>query len=205
MRYEKVNPNLFQHTISGAFILLRDFDTETGVIDPAEILAATTEDTTFTASPTWVNRFERINGINGEYKEGMHNSGSTITFDGTAISSDDEFIRDLTALAGLQKSGGSLDSPTTLSTIVPRTDVLDSDFKDIWVVTNYGDNNSELSGGFLAIHLKNALSVNGLQIRGVNNDYGTFPFSYKAFKTLEAQTEEAYEIFIRRSTDSLLD
>lgn len=75
--------------------------------------------------------------------------------------------------------------------IVPRKDILLTDFKNIWWVGDKAD------GGAYAIKLKNALSTGGLNIQTTKSGKGTMQQTITGHVSLQAQDEmpmEFYEI-----------
>ena len=81
--------------------------------------------------------------------------------------------------------------------IVPRLDLADSDFDDLWIVGDYSDKNGEQKGGFIAIHMMNALSTGGFQMKTSDKAKGQFAFEYTAHFAMAEQTKVPYEIYIK--------
>ena len=81
--------------------------------------------------------------------------------------------------------------------IVPRLDLADSDFDDLWIVGDYSEKNGEQKGGFIAIHMMNALSTGGFQMKTSDKKKGQFAFEYTAHFAMAEQTKVPYEIYIK--------
>jgi hypothetical protein len=72
---------------------------------------------------------------------------------------------------------------------VPRRDLKQSDFKDVWWV---GD---KANGGAYAIKLKNALSTGGLSIQSTKNGKGTNAMTLTGHFSLDNQDDVPMEIY----------
>ena len=81
--------------------------------------------------------------------------------------------------------------------IVPRLDLADSDFDDLWIVGDYSDKNGEQKGGFIAIHMMNAPSTGGFQMKTSDKAKGQFAFEYTAHFAMAEQAKVPYEIYIK--------
>ena len=84
--------------------------------------------------------------------------------------------------------------------IVPRNDVLDEDFEDIWFVGDYSDQNTGASAGFIAIHLMNALNTGGFQIQTTDKEKGQFAFEFTGHYSMAAQDTVPYELYVKAGT-----
>jgi hypothetical protein len=82
--------------------------------------------------------------------------------------------------------------------IIPRNDILASDFKDIWWIGDYSDDNTGDNAGFVAIHMMNALNTGGFQIQTTDKEKGKFAFEFMGHYSMEAQDTVPYEIYVRQ-------
>ena len=97
---------------------------------------------------------------------------------------------------------GAADIDTTDNTkIVPRNDLKAEDFKDIWWVGDYSDKNGENNGGFIAIHMLNALSTGGFQIQSGKDVKGQFAFEFAGHYSLADQDRVPFEVYVKAGTD----
>lgn len=80
--------------------------------------------------------------------------------------------------------------------ITPRKIIEMSDFKSYWHVCPYGVD------GFIAIHLKNALNTGGFNWQTVNNDKGSFPFTFTGFSSLENPDEIPFKVYVKESSSA---
>ena len=81
--------------------------------------------------------------------------------------------------------------------IVPRLDLKDTDFEDIWWIGDYSDVNDGDDAGYIAIHMMNALNTGGFQIQSTDKAKGTFPFTYTAHFSMSDPTTVPFEIYVK--------
>lgn len=112
---------------------------------------------------------------------------------GTFVSAD-------TAVAKSLCGAADIDSSDTTK-VTPRNDVLEKDFADIWLVGDYSDKNGAKNGGFIAIHMLNALSTGGFQLKTADKAKGQFAFEYTAHYSMRAQDKVPFEIYIKAGTE----
>lgn len=80
--------------------------------------------------------------------------------------------------------------------IIPRRDLKDEDFTDLWWVGDYTDDNNDETGGFLAVHLMNTLSTGGFKIQSSDKSKGKFDFEFTGHYSMSAQDTVPYEVYI---------
>lgn len=85
--------------------------------------------------------------------------------------------------------------------ITPRKDLKLSDFHDVWWIGDYSDKNGTTNGGFIAIHLMNALSTGGFQIKSGDKSKGQFGFEFTAHSSNASPDTLPYELYIKEGTD----
>lgn len=79
--------------------------------------------------------------------------------------------------------------------ITPRMAIKATDFKSYWFVAPYGT-----QGGFVAVHLKDALNTGGFSWQTANNEKGSFPFTFKGFSDAENPTEIPFKYYIKKAS-----
>lgn len=104
-----------------------------------------------------------------------------------------------TALAKKLVGAGVIDGTNT-NKIVPRNDLDQADFADVWWVGDYSDKTGATNGGFLAIHLLNALSTGGFQIQSGDKAKGQFAFEFTGHYSNAAQDTVPFEIYVKAGT-----
>ncbi len=192
MKFTKIPSDAFQKLQINAGILTTDFTPATGTIGESGQIGATTGGISFTATPTYKDYGEDIDNCPKNMKELKRLESWEVKMAGT-------FVNASTAIA--KSLCGAADIDTTDATkITPRNDIKDADFDDIWLVGDYSDKNGDKNGGFIAIHLMNALSTGGFQLKTSDKAKGQFAFEYTAHYSMSAQDTVPFEIYIKAGT-----
>ena len=97
-------------------------------------------------------------------------------------------------------AAADIDSSDTTK-VTPRNDVTPADFDGIWLIGDYSDKNGATNGGFLAIHMMNALSTGGFQLQSSDKAKGQFAFEYTAHYSMAAPDTVPFEIYIKAGTE----
>ena len=84
--------------------------------------------------------------------------------------------------------------------ITPRNDLKTEDFADLWWVGDYSDKNGATNGGFVAIHVINALNTGGFQLQSGVKSKGQFAFEFTGHYSIENQDVVPYEVYIKAGT-----
>ena len=79
----------------------------------------------------------------------------------------------------------------------PRSYLKSDDFKDLWWVGDYSDKNGESTGGYLAVHLLNALSTGGFSARSGNKEKGHYDFEFTGHYSVETPEVVPYKLYLR--------
>lgn len=193
MKYTKIPSDAFQKLQINAGILTTDFTPSTGEIGAAGQIGATTGGVNFTATPTFTDFGEDIDNCPKNMKEFKRQDMVEAKMSGTFINAD-------TKTAKLLCGAADIDASDTTK-VVPRADLKDSDFTDIWLVGDYSDKNGAKNGGFIAIHMLNALSTGGFQLKTADKAKGQFAFEFTAHYSLVEQDKVPYEIYIKAGTE----
>lgn len=192
MKFTKIPSDAFQKLQINAGILTTDFTPATGTIGEAGQIGATTGGINFTATPNYTDFGEDIDNCPKNMKELKRLESWEVKMAGT-------FVNASTAIA--KSLCGAADIDTTDATkITPRNDIKDVDFDDIWLVGDYSDKNGDTNGGFIAIHMLNALSTGGFQMQTADKAKGQFAFEYTAHYSMSAQDTVPFEIYIKAGT-----
>ena len=180
LRYTQIPVNTFQKLSINAGVIVDSFTPDTGVI--GNILGATTGGVNVTATPSFVDFGEDIDNCPKNTKELMRTDEWTVTMSGTMLTVDAARVAELAALADVDLSDDTH--------VVFRRDIELTDFHDVWFVGDYG------VGGYIAIHMKSVLSTGGFQIQTADKGKGTFPFTYTAHFSIDAQDDVPIEVFV---------
>ena len=189
MKYTKIPETTFQNLQLNAGVLLSAFSPEAATVANESIIGATTGGVNFTATPTFSDYGEDIDNCPNNMMELKKLDSWEISMSGTYVTVDANAVK---ALVGAADVSGNK--------ITPRNDLEFTDFTDIWWVGDYSDKNGETNGGFVAIHMMNALSTGGFAIQSSDNGKGNFAFTYTAHYSIDAQETVPFEVYVKAGT-----
>ena len=189
MKYTKIPETTFKNLQLNAGVLLSAFNPESATVANESIIGATTGGVNFTATPTFSDYGEDIDNCPKNMMELKKLDSWEISMSGTYVTVDANAVK---SLVGAADASGNK--------ITPRNDVLLSDFTDVWWVGDYSDKNGETNGGFVAIHMMNALSTGGFAIQSSDNGKGNFAFTYTAHYSMNAQVTVPFEVYVKAGT-----
>ena len=189
MKYTKIPETTFQNLQLNAGVLLSAFNPESATVANESIIGATTGGVNFTATPTFSDYGEDIDNCPKNMKELKKLDAWEISLSGTYVTVDANAVK---ALVGAADVSGNK--------ITPRNDLKLTDFTDVWWVGDYSDQNGETNGGFVAIHMINALSTGGFAIQSSDNGKGNFAFTYTAHYSMSAQDTVPFEVYVKAGT-----
>ena len=189
MKYTKIPETTFQNLQLNAGVLLSAFNPESATVANESIIGATTGGVNFTATPTFSDQGEDIDNCPKNMKELKKLDAWEISMSGTYVTVDANAVK---ALVGAADVSGNK--------ITPRNDLKLTDFTDVWWVGDYSDQNGETNGGFVAIHMMNALSTGGFAIQSSDNGKGNFAFTYTAHYSMSAQDTVPFEVYVKAGT-----
>ena len=189
MKYTKIPETTFKNLQFNAGVLLSAFNPESATVADESIIGATTGGVNFTATPTFSDYGEDIDNCPKNMKELKKLGSWEICMSGTYVTVDANAVKSLVGAAD-----------ATGNKITPRNDLKLTDFTDVWWVGDYSDKNGETNGGFVAIHMMNALSTGGFAIKSSDNGKGNFAFTYTAHYSMDAQDTVPFEVFVKAGT-----
>lgn len=196
-KFTRIPEDTFQQLQLNAGILLSDFTPTTGTVEEADLLGATTGGVNFIATPTYSDFGEDIDNAPVNVKELKQLDSWDVTMSGTFVTID-------TALTKKLIGAADIGSPDTTK-VTPRNDLADADFSDLWWVGDYSDKTGATNGGYVAVHMLNALSTGGFQIQSGNREKGQFAFEFTGHYSLTDQTVVPFEVYIKAGTEELED
>ena len=189
MKYTKIPETTFKNLQLNAGVLLSAFNPTSATVADESIIGATTGGVNFTATPTFSDYGEDIDNCPKNMKELKKLDSWDITMSGTYVTVDANAVK---ALVGAADVSGNK--------ITPRNDLKLTDFTDVWWVGDYSDQNGETNGGYVAIHMMNALSTGGFAIQSSDNSKGNFAFTYTAHYSMSAQDTVPFEVYVKAGT-----
>lgn len=177
-RYTKIPENAFDGLQVDAGVLLKRFDIEqaaagnVGFTD-ADIICATTGGINPTCVPTYSDYAEDVDNAPVNLMEFKHLDGWECKIATSSLGNSPELIK-------LSLGAADIDLTNT-GKIVPRRNLSQSDFTDLWWVGDRAD------GGFVAIQLLNALSTGGFSLQTTKNGKGTVALEITGHVSIQAQ------------------
>lgn len=194
MKFTQVPENTFETLVLNAGVLVDTFTPSSG--EYGNLMGATTGGIAFSSNPTYTDFGEDIDNVPANTKQLKRLQSFDPTMSGTFLTVDAAQAKDLLAAAGIDTSD--------TTKIIPRSVLLDSDFKDVWWVGDYSDKNEDgaTSGkaGFVAIHLKNALNTTGFKITTSKDSKATMAFEYHAHYDISDVSKPPFEIYVKAGT-----
>lgn len=188
MKFTRIPSDTFKKLQLNAGVFARNFDVENGEVAEEDLFGATSGGANFSAVPTFRDDGEDIDNCPKNMKELKRLERWEISIGGTLVTVDTAMAKDLVAACDV--AGNKL---------TPRNDLALSDFKDIWWIGDYSDENGA-NGGFIAIRLMNALSTGGFTLQSGDRAKGQFAFTYTAHYSMEEQDTVPFEIYVQKGT-----
>ena len=190
MKFTQIPTTAMEELQLNAGILLSSFAPATAEV--SGIIGATTGGIKFSATPTYSDFGEDIDNCPKNMMELKRQDSIEVKIAGTFITITAAVAKKLMAAADIDTSDQTK--------ITPRNDLKAEDFADIWWVGDYSDKNGDTNGGFVAIHVMNALNTGGFQLQSGDKSKGQFAFEFTGHYSIDAQTVVPYEVYIKAGT-----
>lgn len=220
MRFTKIPPTTFRKLQLNAGILIADtaehyldssLDSEGHVFPDLQSLAnatwndvmgATTGGIEFVAEPEFSDFGEDIDNCPQNMKELKRVESWEITMSGSFVTMDPSLAKSMIGSADISEydntSHENSASPgleqEAVARVTPR-DLLASDFINVWWIGDYSDDNTEDNGGYIAIHMYNALSTGGFHLQTGNYEKGEFEFEFTAHYEMDNQDRVPFTVY----------
>lgn len=188
MKYTQIPSTAFQNIQLNAGILVDDFTPSTGVV--GNLLGATTGGVNFKDTVEYKDFGEDIDNCPKNMIELKQLDSHEVKMSGTFVT--------LSASTAKMLAGAADVDANDRTHIIPRNDILVTDFKDLWWIGDYSDKNTGDNAGFVAIHMINALNTGGFQIQSTDKGKGQFAFEFTGHYSMNDQDKVPYEIFIQQ-------
>lgn len=187
MKFTKIPEDTFKTIQLNAGILCESFDPKTGEV--SGLVGATTGGCNFSTNPTYSDFGDDIDNCPKQTKELKKLDSLEPTMSGNFVTATAESIASVAGHADVD--------PEDPTHIIMRKDILDKDFKELWWVGDYSNENEEADGGFIAIHMMNVLNTNGFQMQSTDRGKGQFAFNYASHFSIAEQTKVPFELYIK--------
>lgn len=191
MKYTQIPNDTFERLQLNAGIICTDFTPATGTV--SGLMGATTGGFTFKTNPTYKDWGADVDNCPNNTMELKQLESVDPVLSGTFLTMDTATAKSLAAAADIDA--------TDTTKIVPRADLEDADFDNVWWVGDYSDVNEDgtgVSAGFIAICVKRALNQGGFSIKSTKNEKGQMAFEYHGHYTITDMTDVPYEIYVKQ-------
>ena len=190
MKFTQIPTTAMEEMQLNAGVLLSSFTPATAEV--SGIIGATTGGIKFSATPTYSDFGEDIDNCPKNMMELKRQDSVEVKISGTFVTVTTSVAKKLMAAADI----GTSDQ----TKITPRNDLKTEDFADLWWVGDYSDKNGATNGGFVAIHVMNALNTGGFQLQSSDKSKGQFAFEFTGHYSIEKQDVVPYEVYIKAGT-----
>ena len=180
-RFTKIPKDTFDALQMDAGILLKKFDpAKPDTIEDGDIITATTGGINAVCQPTYSDLGEDVDNCPANLAELKHLDSWACTLGFTALGTSKEAIRLELGAADINADSGA---------IIPRRDLKQTDFSDVWWV---GD---KANGGFVAVKLTNALSTDGFSLQTTKSGKGQISTTLMGHVSIKAQDVVPMEFY----------
>lgn len=178
-KFTRISEEAFSQIQADAGVILKKFDPENPKTpEDTDIVTATTGGINPVCTPTYSDWGEDIDNVPNNMKEFKHLDGWDCTLGFTSLGTSPETIR--LSLGAADIVGNK---------IVPRRELKQSDFADLWWV---GD---RIDGGFVAVRLINALSTSGFSLQTTKNGKGQVSVTLTGHVSIKDQNTMPMEFY----------
>lgn len=185
-RFSKIPQDVFGEFQVDAGVLLKSFDPTDPELVDEDIICATTGGINPTCVPTYSDWGEDVDNCPNGMKELMHLDSWETALGFTALNTTKEIIR---------MSLGAADISADTGKIVPRRELKNTDFADVWWVGDRSD------GGLVAIRLINALSTSGFSLQTTKNGKGQIAVTLAGHYSINEQDVVPMEFYVQEGTE----
>lgn len=179
-RFTVIPQDTFDGLQLDAGVLLSSFDPTAPAAPDENIICATTGGISVSCVPTYSDLGEDVDNCPNNMKELKHLDSWECKMSTTSLGTSAESIRLALGAADINASSGA---------IVPRKDLEQTDFSDIWWVGDRAD------GGCVAVQLKNALSTGGFSLQTTKNGKGQISIELTGHVSINAQSVMPMEFY----------
>lgn len=180
-KFTRIPQNAFEALQLDAGVLLWKFDpTKPDTPKDEDIICATTGGVSVGCTPTFSDLGADVDNFPNNMKEYKYLDGWDCKLSTSSLGTSEKLI---------QLALGVADIDETTHKISLRRDLKQTDFKDIWWV---GD---KANGGFVAAHIKNALSTSGFTLKTTKNSKGTISLEITGHVSVDAQDEMPMDFY----------
>lgn len=195
-KFTQIPVDTFSKIQTNAGILIKGasgFNPETGEVYTNGIIGATNGGINVSCVPSYIDFGENIDNCPKNTKELMQLDSWECRISGTFVTVSTDTVK-------MMLGASDIDTYNTYK-ITPRSELKTSDFADIWYVGDYSDKNGSRNGGFVAIHLMNALSSGGFSFQSADNEKGQFSAEFTGHISIDSMDVVPMEFYVKTGLD----
>ena len=185
-RFSKISQDAFNEFQVDAGVLLKTFDVDSPELVDENIICATTGGINPVCTASYSDWGEDVDNCPNGMMELMDLEGWECTLGFTALNTTTEVIRMALGAADIGAENGA---------IIPRRDLKDTDFADVWWVGDRSD------GGLVAIRLINALSSSGFSLQTTKNGKGQIAVTLNGHPSINEQSKVPMEFYVQEGEE----
>ena len=180
-RFTVIPQSTFEEMQMDAGVLLKTFNpAQPAAPADANIICATTGGITVTCAAEYSDFGEDVDNCPNNTKELKHLDSWDCGLEFTSLGTSPDAIRLALGAADITAASGK---------IVPRRDLEQTDFSDVWWVGDRAD------GGLVAVKLINALSTEGFSLQTTKNGKGQVSVNLRGHVSINAQNVVPMEFY----------
>ena len=185
-KFSVISQDAFKSFQTDAGVMLKNFDPSNPELVDEDIICATTGGINPACVPEYRDYGEDVDNVPNGMKELMEIIRWNTSLGFTALNVTPEVIRMALGAADIDASNGK---------IVPRMDLKNTDFANVWWVGDRSD------GGLVAICLKNALSTSGLSLQTTKDGKGQISVTLSGHYSISEQKVVPMEFYVQEGED----
>ena len=196
MKFTQIPTNTFQTLQLNAGILIKGstgFNPSTGAITANAIIGATSGGISVSCVPSFIDFGDDVDNCPKNMMELKKLDTWECKISGT-------FVTVSTTVTKMMLGAADIDSLNS-NKVIPRVDLTVDDFEDVWFVGDYSDKNGNTNGGFIAVHMLNALSTGGFSMQTGDKSKGQFSVEFTGHVSMNAQDVVPMIFYIKTGTD----
>lgn len=209
-KFTQISPDAFEKIPINAGVLLSEFlsydesgalskTPDSSTFNKENIIGVTSGGISFASNPNMIDFGEDMDNVPANTWQLKRCTSYNPTISGTFVTIDNEMGKMLIGAAEATKLTAKQASTATEKTniyrIRPTLDMKDA-FHNLWLICDYTTDNGD-NGGYVALHIKNALSTGGLQWQTSKDAKGQFSFEFTGHYDLRNIDEQPFDFYIK--------
>lgn len=209
-RFTQIQLGAFEKIQINAGVILKEFlkFSEDGSItkpdashfDKSNIIGVTSGGISFASNPEFVDFGEDMDNVPPNTWQLKRVTSYNPVLSGTMVTLDTSLAEYMMGVKSSQVKETDTNEPTTNNSKISRFHPMalgKNSFQNLWFVGDYTTDNNILSGNFIAIHLKSALSTGGFQWQSTKDGKGQFAFEFTGHYDLNNPDNAPFDLYLK--------